>query len=182
MQRIKCFVYRDFGHITYHCKNRGVEVRKSECWSSSNKFEVLTSRVMNMDILSRRKVRKDRKTILREKRLKEEKKERQVEIRKIERGKVLRRVMVKIVLKQEYEKEGIVVKTLLDSRVIGLVISLEFARKNKFKKKKLEKLIYIRNVDNTFNHEGPIKHTVEVELFYKEHKERTEINMIKGQK
>jgi len=36
------------------------------------------------------------------------------------------------------------------------VISLEFLRKNKFKKKKLERLIYVRNIDGTFNHEEPI--------------------------
>ena len=88
--------------------------------------------------------------------------------------------MVKIGLKQEDEKEEIVVKALLNSRATGLVIILEFSRKNKFKKKKLEKLIYIRNVDNTFNYEGPIEHTVEVELFYKGHKERMEIDVIKG--
>ena len=112
--------------------------------------------------------------------MKEEKVERQVEIRKIEKGKVLRKVMVKIGLKQEDKKEEIVVKALLDSRATGLVMSLEFSRKNKFKKKKLEKLIYIRNVDNIFNHEGPIEHTVEVELFYKGHKERMEIDVIRG--
>ena len=28
----------------------------------------------------------------------------------------------------------------------------EFVRKNKFKKKKLDRPIYIRNMDNTFNH------------------------------
>lgn len=88
--------------------------------------------------------------------------------------------MVKIGLKQEDKKEEIVVKALLNSRATGLVIILEFSRKNKFKKKKLEKLIYIRNVDNTFNYEGPIEHTVEVELFYKGHKERMEIDVIKG--
>ena len=88
--------------------------------------------------------------------------------------------MVKIGLKQEDEKEEIVVKALLNSRATGLVIILEFSRKNKFKKKKLEKLIYIRNVDNIFNHEGPIEHTVKVELFYKGHKERMEIDVIKG--
>ena len=88
--------------------------------------------------------------------------------------------MVKIGLKQEDEKEEIVVKALLNSRATGLVIILEFSRKNKFKKKKLEKLIYIRNVDNTFNYEGSIEHTVEVELFYKGHKERMEIDVIKG--
>ena len=73
-------------------------------------------------------------------------------------------------------------ETLLYSSAIGLVISLEFARKNKFKKKRLERLIYVRNIDGTFNHEEPIEHTVEVKLFLKSHKERTEIDVIREQK
>jgi len=47
-----------------------------------------------------REVKKDRKMVIREERLKEGKKERLVEIRKIEGGKLLREVMVKIVLWQ----------------------------------------------------------------------------------
>jgi len=54
------------------------------------------------------------------------------------------------------------VEALLDNRVIGLVISLEFARKQKFKLKKIKRPIYIRNMDGSFNKEGPIEHTVEV--------------------
>ena len=90
--------------------------------------------------------------------------------------------MVKIGLKQKDDKEEIVVEVLLDSRVTGLVTSLEFTRKNKFRKKKLNRLIYMRNVNGIFNYEGLIKHMVEVELFYKEHKERMEIDMIGRQK
>jgi len=89
---------------------------------------------------------------------------------------------VKIRLKQKDNEKGIVVEMLLDSRMTELVISLEFARKNKFRKKKLDRLIYMRNVNSIFNHEEPIEHTVEVELFYKGYKKRTEINMIGGQK
>ena len=63
-----------------------------------------------------------------------------------------------------------------------MVVSSEFVRKNKFRKKKIDRPIYMRNVDGTFNHEGPIKYTVEVELFYKGHKERMEIDVIGGQK
>ena len=51
------------------------------------------------------------------------------------REKLLREVMIKIWLKQENNEEGIVVETLLDSEVTELVMSLEFVRKNKFKKK-----------------------------------------------
>ena len=73
-------------------------------------------------------------------------------------------------------------EALIDSGVTGLMMNSEFARKNKFRKKKLDKPIYIRNVDNTFNYEESTEHTVEVELFYRGHKERTEIDVIEEQK
>ena len=73
-------------------------------------------------------------------------------------------------------------EALLDSGATRLVMSLEFVKRNKFRKKKLDRLIYVRNVDSNFNHEQTIEHTVEVELFFKGHKERTEIYVIGGQK
>ena len=91
---------------------------------------------------------------------------------------MLREVIVKIELKQEEDDDEIVIEILLDSGVIELVISSEFVRKNKFRKKKLNRLIYVRNVDNIFNHKELIEHTVKIELFFKEHKERTEIDVI----
>ena len=54
--------------------------------------------------------------------------------------KLLREVMVKIELKQKDDEDRITVEALLDSSIIELVMSLEFVRKNKFKKKKLEML------------------------------------------
>ena len=42
---------------------------------SSNKFEVLTNRVMNIGVFNKDKVRKDKKTILRKEKLRERKKE-----------------------------------------------------------------------------------------------------------
>ena len=89
---------------------------------------------------------------------------------------------VKIVLKQEEDEEEIVVEMLLDNSATELIISLEFMRNNRFKKKRLEILIYVRNIDGTFNYEGLIEHMVEVELFYRGHKERTKIDIIGGQK
>ena len=44
------------------------------------------------------------------------------------------------------------------------------------------KYIYIRNIDGTFNHEELVEYTIGVELFHRGHKERTEIDMIGGQK
>ena len=53
-------------------------------------------------------------------------------------GNMLREVMMNIGLKRINTQEGVTVKVLLDSRAMGLVISLEFARKQGFKLKKIE--------------------------------------------
>ena len=73
-------------------------------------------------------------------------------------------------------------EVLLDSGVTGLVISKEFAKKHRFRRMKLERLVYVRNMDDTLNYAGPIVDTVEVEIFFKGHKEQTLIDVIGGQK
>ena len=40
----------------------------------------------------------------------------------------------------------------------------------------------VRNVDGSFNKERPIENTVEVNIYYQGHRERTEIDVIGGQK
>jgi len=40
----------------------------------------------------------------------------------------------------------------------------------------------VRNVDESLNKEGPIEYMVEVNIYYQGHSERTEINVIGGQK
>ena len=54
------------------------------------------------------------------------------------------------------------VEALLDSGATGLVMSSEFARRKGFKLKKLERPMQVRNVDGSFNREGPIENTVDV--------------------
>jgi len=100
----------------------------------------------------------------------------------LDNGDMLREVMVKIGLEKINTQEGITVKALLDSGATGLVMSLEFAKRKGFKLKKIERPIYVRNVDGTLNKEGPIEHTVEVNIYYQGHRERTEIDVIGGQK
>ena len=95
---------------------------------------------------------------------------------------MLREVTVKIRLEKINMQEGVTVEALLDSGAIGLVMSLEFARKQGFKLKKIEKLIYIRNVDGMLNKEEPIENMVEVNIYYQGHREKTEIDVIGGQK
>ena len=56
--------------------------------------------------------------------------------------------------------QEVTVETLVDNGVMGLVMSSEFARKQRFKLKKIERLIYVRNMDGSSNKEGPIKESI----------------------
>jgi len=96
--------------------------------------------------------------------------------------RALREVTVKIGLERIDMQKGITVEALLDSGVMGLVMSSEFTRKQEFKLKKLERPMYMRNVDGSLNKKEPTEHTVEVNIYYQGHRERTEINVIGGQK
>ena len=104
-----------------------------------------------------------------------------IEVRKIE-ARTLREVTVKIRLKRIDMQKGITMEALLDSGATGLVMSSEFARKQRFKLKRLERPMHVRNVDGSLNKERPIEHMVEVNIYYQGHKERTEIDVIGGQK
>ena len=104
-----------------------------------------------------------------------------VEVRKME-GRILREITVKIGLERIDTQEGIMVEMLLDNGATGLVMSSEFARKQGFKLRKLERPMNVRNVDRSLNKEGPIEHMVEVNIYFKGHRERTEIDVIGGQK
>ena len=61
-------------------------------------------------------------------------------------------------------------------------MSEEFTKKHRFRRTKLERPVYVRNVNGTLNYAGPIVVTVEVEIFFKGHKERMSIDVIGGQK
>ena len=100
----------------------------------------------------------------------------------LDKENLLREVTVKIGLERIDMQEGITVEALLDSGAMELVMSSEFARKQGFKLKKLDRLMYVRNVDSSLNKKGPIEHMVEVNIYYQEYRERTEIDMIGKQK
>jgi len=61
-------------------------------------------------------------------------------------------------------------------------MSSEFIRKQEFKLKRIERLIYMRNMDGMFNKEELIEHTVVVNIYYQGHRERMEIDVIGRQK
>ena len=101
----------------------------------------------------------------------------------LDNGNMLREVTVKTRLERiNTHQEGVMVKVLLDSDTTRLVMSLEFARKQSFKLKKMKRPIYMRNVDSFFNKEGSIEHTVEVNIYYQGYRKRIEIDVISDQK
>ena len=71
---------------------------------------------------------------------------------------------------------------MLDSEATGLVMSSEFAKKQGFKLKKLERPMNMRNVDRLLNKEGLIENTVEVNIYYQRYRKRMDIDVIGGQK
>ena len=100
----------------------------------------------------------------------------------LDKENLLREVTVKIGLERINIQERITVEALLDSGVTGLVMSLEFVRKQGFKLKKLDRPMYVRNVDSSLNKERLIEHIIEVNIYYQGHRERTEIDVIRRQK
>ena len=174
MEERKCFGCGRFSHMASHCKNEG---KGEPVPVSPNRFEVLKVSIMQRGEESGREMAKDRREILRE-----EKAKRGIEVKQTKKEKLLREVMVKIRLKQKEEEEGVVTEALLDSGATGLVMSEEFARRYKFRRTKLERSVNMRNVNGTLNYVRPIVDTVEVEIFFKGHKERTSIDVIGRQK
>ena len=100
----------------------------------------------------------------------------------LDNGDILRKVIVKIRLKRINIQKEVIVEVLLDSSTTKLVISSEFAKKQRFKLNKIKNSIYIRNIDRTFNKKRLIENTIEVNIYYQKYKKRTEINMIRNQK
>ena len=98
----------------------------------------------------------------------------------LHRGDLLREVTVKIGLERIDTQEGITVEALLDGGAMRLVISSKFTRKQGFKLKRLDRPMYIRNMDGSLNKEGLIKHTVEVNIYYQGYRKKTEIDVIGG--
>ena len=60
---------------------------------------------------------------------------------------MLRKVIVKIRLERIDIQKEVILKVLLDSWTIELVMSLEFTKKQRFMFKKIERPIYMRNIN-----------------------------------
>ena len=180
MEERKCFECGGFGHIASNCRNVGKE---EPVLVFLNRFEVLKVKVMQKGEGSGKEMAKDRREILREEKVKRGVEVRQTKVeRKEKKEKTLREVVMKIGLKQKEDEEEVVTEALLDSGATELVMSEEFVKKHRFRRTKLERPVYVRNVVGMLNYAGPIVDIVEVEIFFKGHKEQTSIDMIGGQK
>jgi len=84
---------------------------------------------------------------------------------------------MKVELEKLENHEGVAVKALLDSRATGLFMDMTFAKEKGFKMEKLKNPLLVRNVDGTANVGGAIMHQIECNMFFKEHVERTRMDM-----
>jgi len=71
------------------------------------------------------------------------------------------------------------VKALLDSGATEMFISKSLAQKGGYRLIKLDRPLQVKNVDDTGNSGGAITHEVEVNMFYKGHVERVQMNICK---
>ena len=85
--------------------------------------------------------------------------------------KMLREVWLNIGVEKVDMHEGITVKALLDSSATRMFMDKKMAAKYGFKLQKLERPVTVRNVDGTNNSREAIIHQVEVNVYYKNHKE-----------
>ena len=70
-------------------------------------------------------------------------------------------------------------KALLDSGATEMFISKSLAQKGGYRLIKLDRPLQVKNVDDTGNSGGAITHEVEVNMFYKGHVERVQMNICK---
>ena len=73
--------------------------------------------------------------------------------------------------------EGIIVKALLDSGVIGMFMNKKIAARYGFRLQKLERPVTVKNMDSINNSREVITHQVEVNVYYKNYVERMRMDI-----
>jgi len=91
--------------------------------------------------------------------------------------KPLREVWMTVGIEKIDTHEGRTVKALLDSGAIGMFMNKGLAQKGGYRLIKLKQPLQVRNVDGTGNSRGAITHEVEVNMLYKEHVERVQMDV-----
>ena len=89
----------------------------------------------------------------------------------------LKEVQIKVGLEKLKSHEGIAVKALLDSGVIGLFMDTKFAKKKEFKLEKLKNLLLVRNVDRIANIREAITYQIKCNMFFKEDVEKVQMDV-----
>jgi len=98
--------------------------------------------------------------------------------RKVRRTfKMLREVWLNIRIEKMDIHKGIMVKVLLDSGTTEMFIDRKMAARHGFKLQRLERPVVVRNIDGTNNSAGVITYQVEVNVYYKNHMERTRMDI-----
>ena len=91
--------------------------------------------------------------------------------------KPLREVWMNMGIKKMDMYKGRTVKALLNSGVTRLFMNKDLAQKGEYRLIKLDRPLQVRNVDGTGNSGGAITHKVEVNIFYKGHVERVQMDV-----
>ena len=91
--------------------------------------------------------------------------------------KMLREVWLSIGVEKVDTYKRVTVKALLDSGVTGIFINKKITAKHRFKLQKLNRPVIVRNMDRMNNSRGAIIHQVEVNVYYKGHVERMEMDI-----
>jgi len=73
--------------------------------------------------------------------------------------------------------EGQTVKALLNNEAMEMFMSKGLAQKGGYRLIKLDRPLQVRNVDGTGNSKGAITYEVEVNMFYKGHVERVQMDI-----
>lgn len=89
---------------------------------------------------------------------------------------------MKIELEKVDTYEGVSVKALLDSGVMGLFMSKKLVEREDFQLRKLEKPIKVRNIDRTGNSGESIIHEVECNMCFQEYVERVQMDVCELEK
>jgi len=92
--------------------------------------------------------------------------------------KILREIWLNIGVEKVNMPKGITVKVLLDSGTTRMFMNKKkIAAKYRFRLQKLERLVVVRNVDSINNSARAIMHQVEVNMYYKNHVERIQMDV-----
>ena len=89
---------------------------------------------------------------------------------------------MKIELEKVDTYEGVSVKALLDSGVMGLFMSKKLVEREDFQLRKLEKPIKVRNIDRTGNSGESIIHEVKCNMCFQEYVERVQMDVCELEK